>query len=336
MSEPWIRVHANLISRPVVGRAMEVLRLSRYEAIGCLVCFWGSVSQHVPGGFVASFSDTQLEAWAGWTKKRGKFAAFIRAHHLDAEGRVNEWDEYAGALETVRAKDRARQQKYRDSRRDVTGDVRVTSADAPRDVPVTSRDTIRYDTKRYETSSTRAYDNTAREALETPDVNEVDVAIRLQLSTALGGRSDDVRDFLRRLPAESWPGWMRAMLKIIGPGSSFTADDLANACEDSLALPTPLPGPHALRAFVAKAKQERIANAAGRTGGGTGRGAAAESEQEAAERRRRQGLIMARRARHTDGDLWWARMEREAAAAGVGPWTYAYDHMGEGADARTA
>jgi hypothetical protein len=48
------------------------------------------------------------------------------------------------------------------------------------------------------------------------------------------------------------------------------------------------------------------------------------------EWRRREGLIMARKARSTDGDLWWARMEREAAAAGVkNVWVYAWDHLDE-------
>lgn len=108
MAEPWIRVHANLAAKPIVGRAAEALGVNLHEAMGLLVQFWGAISQHGSNGQVASFSDTQIESWAGWRRKRGRFAAFIRTAHLDANGRVNEWDDYAGRLEQRRATERER------------------------------------------------------------------------------------------------------------------------------------------------------------------------------------------------------------------------------------
>lgn len=108
MSEPWIRVHATLIDKPVVARAAEALGVSEHAAVGLLVTFWGGVSRSVVGGSVSDTTDAQLEQWARWRGKRGKFAAFIRAHHLDADGRVREWDDYAGALEARREKERQR------------------------------------------------------------------------------------------------------------------------------------------------------------------------------------------------------------------------------------
>ncbi len=108
MSEPWIRVHANLLSKPIVTRAAESLGVSRHEALGLLVAFWGGVSQHATNGAVFGLSDMLLESWAGWHRRRGRFAEFIRTAHLDAEGRVNEWDDYAGKLEQRRAKERER------------------------------------------------------------------------------------------------------------------------------------------------------------------------------------------------------------------------------------
>lgn len=113
MTEPWIRVHANLASKPVIGRAVQALRVSENEAIGLMVRFWGSVSQHVVNGAVQEVTDRQIENWAGWTRKRGSFAAFIRSAHLDTEGRVNEWDDYHGKLEARRAKDRCKKQEIR-------------------------------------------------------------------------------------------------------------------------------------------------------------------------------------------------------------------------------
>lgn len=110
---PWIRVHANIASRPVVDRAADALGVSAAAAIGHLVTFWGQVSQHAPNGAVSQFSDRQLEAWAGWTGKKGRFAEFIRSHHLDESGRVREWDEYHGPLERQRSKVRERVQRHR-------------------------------------------------------------------------------------------------------------------------------------------------------------------------------------------------------------------------------
>jgi hypothetical protein len=107
-------VHANLADRPIIDRAATQLGVSTAEAIGLLVTLWGSVSQHAPGGLLKDVSDTQLERWAQWTRKRGKFAAFIRAHHLDGDGKIKEWDDYQGKLEQRRNKERERLRNKRD------------------------------------------------------------------------------------------------------------------------------------------------------------------------------------------------------------------------------
>jgi hypothetical protein len=106
--EPWIRVHANLMDKPVVYRLAQALRLDPVKAGGHLVAFWGKVAQHAQNGHVASLPDVQLEEWAKWNGKRGAFATWLRGAHLDNDGRVREWDEYAGALELRREKERTR------------------------------------------------------------------------------------------------------------------------------------------------------------------------------------------------------------------------------------
>ena len=132
MSEPWIRVHANLAGKPVIARAVSALGVSENEAIGLMVRFWGSVSQHAVNGYVRNATDRQIELWAGWPRKRGRFAAFIRSAHLDIDGRVNEWDEYAGKLEARRAQDRARKEEERARK------SRGGHADSPQDVTLNS------------------------------------------------------------------------------------------------------------------------------------------------------------------------------------------------------
>lgn len=103
MSEPWIRVHANLAAKPVVWRAVEELDLkgphAQHIAIGLLVALWGKVSQFQVDGVIGPLPDGQIEAWADWHGKRGRFAAFIRQHHIDGDGRLREWNRYASHLQ---------------------------------------------------------------------------------------------------------------------------------------------------------------------------------------------------------------------------------------------
>lgn len=138
MAEPWIRVHANIAEKRVSIRAAEQLGVSVNEAIGMLVRFWGAMSRLGHDGDVTALTDLELETWGGWLgrgRAKGRFAAFIREHHTDEEGRVNEWDEYQGALEDRRKKDRDRQKNRRDRMRRQREGHADSPPDAPQDRP---------------------------------------------------------------------------------------------------------------------------------------------------------------------------------------------------------
>jgi hypothetical protein len=132
--DPAIFVHAQLGSKPVVFRAMEELRLRQAEAVGYLVMLWGGCALHQEDGCVAHCSDEQIEAWANWRGRRGRFAAFIRAHHVDESGVLNEWPDWAGKLSVQRAKDRERQRRKRAEQGPKPASVPDLSTDGPRDV----------------------------------------------------------------------------------------------------------------------------------------------------------------------------------------------------------
>jgi hypothetical protein len=147
MAEPWIRVHANLVDKPVVDRAVHALGVTHHEAIGLLVQFWGAVSQYATEGLVGQRTDRQLEMWAGWSgrgKKPGRFAQFIRTQHLDGDGCVNEWDEYAGKLESRRAAERERKrlERERKERERLAASHAESHADNPADIPPTVTRTV--------------------------------------------------------------------------------------------------------------------------------------------------------------------------------------------------
>lgn len=160
MAEPWIRVHANLANKPIAHRASAALGVRRATAIGHLVLFWGNVSQHAANGAVAHYDDALLESWAMWEGKRGVFAKFLREHHFDAEGRVREWDDYAGALEHRRAVNRQHQQTYRERQRQQREELR--GPDVSLTKPLRNNPTIRDDTRRDEVLTTTASTSRAK------------------------------------------------------------------------------------------------------------------------------------------------------------------------------
>ncbi len=130
MAEPWIRVHANLPARPVVGRLSDALKVRRAEAVGLLVALWGQVAQHGRGGNISGVSDRQLEEWAGWAGKRGVFAAWVRSAHCTDDGVIRDWEEYQGPLEARRAADRERQRLHRE-RQALNASHAVVTRDKP-------------------------------------------------------------------------------------------------------------------------------------------------------------------------------------------------------------
>lgn len=171
MAEPWIRVHANLATKPVVLRIVDQLGVHENEAVGLLVRFWGQMSQHGANGSVSALSDTEIERWAGWRGKRGIFAAFVRANHTDAQGRVREWDDYAGKLEVRREKEREKKRRQRSvSPGTTTGTATGQAGDVPIDsVPARAvrNETIRDDTRTTSTSAAAARESAFAAQLDT-------------------------------------------------------------------------------------------------------------------------------------------------------------------------
>jgi hypothetical protein len=126
--EPWIRVHARLIDKPVVGRMCAALNIKPPAAIGHLVTLWGSVAANASNGSLTDVPDDLLERWASWSGKRGALAAWVRANHTDAEGRISDWDDYQGPLENRRERERERVRTWREAQQNAkrTHDVTRT------------------------------------------------------------------------------------------------------------------------------------------------------------------------------------------------------------------
>lgn len=171
MRVPWIRVHGGLYDKSVVDRLCRAVRINEHEAIGVLVTFWSGVAANAVNGFIGDISDAQLEKWAKWKRKpAGAFAKWVRTQHQDAEGRVPEWDDYAGALELRREKERQRLAEKRQQLRNRTQNVgQQTRNDLQPLQPARANGTERDDTERKQTdlSLPRARKPRTAEALPT-------------------------------------------------------------------------------------------------------------------------------------------------------------------------
>lgn len=328
MTEPWIRVHANLADKPVVWRAVEALGVPAPEAIGLLVSFWGAVSQHAANGNIAALPDSQIEAWARWTRKRGKFAAFIRAQHSDADGRVNEWDEYAGHLEERRRQSRDRKRKSRDSH----SDGRVTSSptirndnDTKRDVPVVVEELANAPTELTAQFVTICANRAITEHWSeqpSPLVASGAVSLVTEL-TRIGVPIDIARLSIYEQCRESKQAFPPKSVNYFKPGILKAWE--AELSRRALAASGEVPPPVASAAPFTGARRESWK---------------AEDERhnrEEGERRLvkdRWGNVEQRRLA-VDGDAWWARVQREAKAASQNAVLYAYDRIHEPADPET-
>lgn len=136
MNALWMRVVANIGNRKVTWRAVMSLGLPRAAAVGHLVMLWGGALEAETNGYVDDIPDAQLEAWACWDGEPGTFAAFIREHHV-TDGRINDWEDYAGVLEAQRERERTKKATQRSARKQGTsaGIPHDTARDVPGDVP---------------------------------------------------------------------------------------------------------------------------------------------------------------------------------------------------------
>jgi hypothetical protein len=163
---PWIRVHGGLYDKSVVDRLAVAAGICEHEAIGVLVTFWSGVAANAHNGSIAGASDAQLEKWAKWSmgrrRKVGLFAEWVRREHQDPEGRVPEWDDYAGALELRRAKEAQRLAEKRQRLRNSTQSVAQQTSDILQPLqPARANGTERDDTIPKPTPQKRVREKTA-------------------------------------------------------------------------------------------------------------------------------------------------------------------------------
>lgn len=150
----WIRVEAGIARRKVTYRLTEALMsdeisadlgadvsayVIRAAALGFLVALWGAVAEHSTEGRIADVPDLLLEEWAGWHGTPRLFARWVREHHTDEDGRLRDWDETNGPLDTRRESNRRAARAHREREKSKSGRKRPVSADVSTESGINER-----------------------------------------------------------------------------------------------------------------------------------------------------------------------------------------------------
>lgn len=142
MTDLYVQVETGFPESKLVDKAREMLGVSTDVAIAKLVRLWLRTMAVGCHGQIGERSDGWIEEAVAWTGEPGKFAAFVRLHHLDDSGVIRDWLDKYGAVEEGRRKARVKKQSQRArARGDVPGTEAGTdegqSGGPKRDVPVT-------------------------------------------------------------------------------------------------------------------------------------------------------------------------------------------------------
>jgi hypothetical protein len=129
----WIRVDTSVARDPAVSSFADAIGTSIPTAVGHLVLLWGCMAEHTPQGVLTSVGVRPLEAWAGWSGKRGRFFEAFHAHFV-IDGEVKGWLARQGKLVERASKDRLR--KERQHSMEIPRNVQGNSAPTVRNVTV--------------------------------------------------------------------------------------------------------------------------------------------------------------------------------------------------------
>jgi hypothetical protein len=144
----WIRLDAGAPRDPKITELARALGVRRAEAFGLAASVWCVMAEHAVDGSLATIADEDLEAWAYWVGKRGKFAAAFRATFVSDDGTVGGWNERQGKLLDRMERDRQRHKKPDGGSAEAPRKEDGNSAEIPRNVLGVSTSTVRNGTVR--------------------------------------------------------------------------------------------------------------------------------------------------------------------------------------------
>ena len=131
---PWIKLEDTFSGHYKLVRLSKKLGVGIPQAAGHLAILWTWALRYCPDGDVSAFGREEVEHYALWDGKPGKFyQSMVESRLIDITengAEIHDWMDYAGAyINTIK-----RKKKHREKRK-------INNLEEKRDVPVPSRET---------------------------------------------------------------------------------------------------------------------------------------------------------------------------------------------------
>lgn len=103
----WIESHQSLRSHPKTKRLARALSVSVPTAIGHLHCLWWWSLDYAPEGDLSGFEAWEIAEGAMWDGSAETFMTALETASFYQDGKLHDWQDYAGRL--IQSRDKARE-----------------------------------------------------------------------------------------------------------------------------------------------------------------------------------------------------------------------------------
>jgi len=93
----WVRVDAGIADDAKISQIAGLVGADDAKTIGHMVQLWAKMVNQAKDGDLSIVPDDKLEKWAGWSGRRGRFAAAVRSVLCDEHGVMRAWERHNGA-----------------------------------------------------------------------------------------------------------------------------------------------------------------------------------------------------------------------------------------------
>lgn len=266
----WVAIDVHIGGNAVTHRLAEAFKLRVAEAAGLLMLTFAGMAEHAPDGSLVDVPSSQIESWAQWHGKRGKFAEFFRAQLCDEIGIVREWEDYNGASMRAAESSRERSRRWREVRR---REREVRDLEALRLAEETANGTALQpsdgtpERTAFATSTEPVANASTGQDLtghDSPTGKEPPPAAgtigpnELRLRAKCGDEHyPDVEAYLAQRPWDKRDEWAKEFDMLTGPTTGGLPEDLARTCRDADLAEPPVRNAGAFRKFFAVCQYER-------------------------------------------------------------------------------
>lgn len=123
----WIESHQELKDHPKTEHLAVLLGVPKVQVIGHLHCLWWWAVDYARDGYVTKYPPAVVARGALWDGDPDAFMNALReAKWLDPDGKLHDWEEYAGRLIEQREKAKERYRKWKAARSQPDANAQAT------------------------------------------------------------------------------------------------------------------------------------------------------------------------------------------------------------------